>query len=208
MISSSYNAVALTNVDSFKNIAYANGQFMMIRRDVYDSIGGHYAVKARYCEDVAMARIVKTGHGRRIRVAWGADHIQVRMYDSLGAVIRGLSRIFADTRNRRPWPMLAGVAFLLLCGLSLFPALAWTAWRLAHPINGYGAWGWLAACIGHFGAMSFQLGLTYTWSRNRWWYGLLLPLSAPILIAIYFRALWLAARGTFIWRGTVFKLGG
>jgi len=208
MISSAYNAVALTNVDGFKSIAYANGQFMMTRRDVYEAIGGHAAVKGRYCEDVAMARIVKTERGGRLRVAWGAGHATVRMYDSLGAVVRGLSRIFADTRGRRPWPMLAGIGFLLCCAMSLYLAIGWTAHRFAHPTTAYGHWGWLIACIFHFGTMTVQLAITYAWSRNRWWYALLLPLAGAVLIVIYIRALVLAARGTFMWRGTRFRLGG
>ena len=39
--------------------AAANGQFLMIRRDAYEAIGGHEAVRARVLEDVALARLVK-----------------------------------------------------------------------------------------------------------------------------------------------------
>ena len=87
MLSSSINAVALTNVDSFKRIAYANGQCLLIRRDVYDSVGGHTRVGKIVAEDVALAYLVK-GTGQRVRVAWGADLCAIRMYDSLPAVYR------------------------------------------------------------------------------------------------------------------------
>ena len=43
----------------------ANGQFLLIRRDAYDAIGGHEAVRARVLEDVALARLVKSS-GRNI----------------------------------------------------------------------------------------------------------------------------------------------
>ena len=39
--------------------AAANGQFLMIRRDVYEAVGGHEAVRGRVLEDVALARLVK-----------------------------------------------------------------------------------------------------------------------------------------------------
>ena len=39
--------------------AAANGQFLMIRRDVYEAVGGHTAVAGEILEDVALARRVK-----------------------------------------------------------------------------------------------------------------------------------------------------
>ncbi len=39
--------------------AAANGQFLMIRRNVYESFGGHAAVAPKILEDVALAEIVK-----------------------------------------------------------------------------------------------------------------------------------------------------
>src|ERR1700683_2859852 len=46
--------------------AAANGQFLMIRRDVYESIGGHAAIRSRILEDVALAHLVKSS-GQNIR---------------------------------------------------------------------------------------------------------------------------------------------
>src|SRR2546429_5496995 len=37
--------------------AAANGQFLMMRRDVYDAIGGHSRVAGEVLEDVALAKI-------------------------------------------------------------------------------------------------------------------------------------------------------
>ena len=39
--------------------AAANGQFLLIRRDVYESVGGHASVAGEILEDVALARRVK-----------------------------------------------------------------------------------------------------------------------------------------------------
>ncbi len=205
MLSSSINAVALTNVDSFKRVAYANGQCLMIRREVYDAIGGHTQVGPLPCEDVPLAHLVKDS-GRRVRVAWGADLCAVRMYDSLGALYRGLARVLSVSRKRRTWPMNVGIAFLLLCGFSLYPALAYGIWRLRHPLMDLGAIGWLIACGFHWAAMTVQLGLTYAWSKNRWWYALLFPLGGAISLAIYVRALKQCITGRFEWRGVSYSL--
>jgi glycosyltransferase involved in cell wall biosynthesis len=204
MLSSSINAVALSNVDSFKNIAYANGQCLMIRREVYDAIGGHASVGPITAEDVAMATIVKQS-GRRIRLAWGADLCRVRMYDSLGAIYRGLSRVISVSRDGRTWPMLIGIAFLTLCGFSLYPAAALALYRMSHPAMKYGAAGWAIAVMLHWAAMTVQLALTYAWSKNRWWHALLFPLGGGISLAIFIRALKQCLTGKFEWRGVTYS---
>jgi len=205
MMASAINAVALTNVDSFKRVAYANGQYLMIRRDVYDAIGGHGAVGPIVCEDVALAYVVKNS-GRRVRVAWGSDLCAIRMYDSLSAIYRGLARIISVSRNRRVWPMLIGISFLLLCGFSLYVAGAYAVYRVLHPITQLGAIGWLIAVICHFLTMTVQLGLTYAWSKNAWWNALLFPLGGAISLAIFCRALRQCLTGRIEWRGVTYSL--
>ena len=206
MMSSSINAVALTNVDSFRNIAYANGQCLMIRRELYDAIGGHTQVGPVVCEDVALARLVK-GSGGRVRVAWGADLCAVRMYDSLGALYRGLARVIAAAGERKIWPTVVGIVFLLLCGASLYAAAIYGIYRLRHPLTHLGAVGWLVACAFHWLAMTVQLALTYAWCKNRWWYALLFPLAGAISLAIYCRALKQRLTGKIEWRGVSYTLG-
>jgi glycosyltransferase involved in cell wall biosynthesis len=205
MLSSSINAISLTNVDSFKKVAYANGQYLMFRRDVYDAIGGHAQVGPLPCEDVPLAYLVKNA-GERVRVAWGAELCAVRMYDSLGAVYRGLARVLSVSRNRKTWPMWAGIAFLLLCGFSLYPAIVYGLWRMAHPLTKFGAMGWLVACGVHFAAMTVQLGLMYAWSKNRWWNALLFPVGGGISLAIYCKALKQCFTGKIEWRGVNYSL--
>jgi chlorobactene glucosyltransferase len=205
MLSSAINAVALTNVDSFKKVAYANGQCLLIRREVYDAVGGHTKVGKIVAEDVALAYLVK-GTGRRVRVAWGADLCTIRMYDSLSAVYKGLSRIISVSRERRVWPMLAGIAFLTLCMFSMVPAAAMSAWRFAHPVSSIGGWGWLAAVVAHLVTMVIVLGLTYAWSKNRWWMALLWPIGGAIALAIFVRALRQAITGRIEWRGMTYEV--
>jgi chlorobactene glucosyltransferase len=205
MLSSAINAVALTNVDSFKKIAYANGQCLLIRRDVYDAIGGHTKIGHITAEDVALANLVKQS-GRRVRVAWGGDLLAIRMYDSLGSLYRGLSRVISVSREGKTWPMWAGILFLLLCVFTIYPAIAMTAWRFAHPTTVLGGWGWLAAVVLHAATMVIVLGLTYAWSRNRWWMALLWPLGTAISLAIYVRALRQCITGRFEWRGVSYSV--
>ncbi len=56
--------MGLSNSES-NNYFFGNGQFMLFRRDIYDRIGGHEAVKSQYNEDMALARIMKLSGLRR-----------------------------------------------------------------------------------------------------------------------------------------------
>jgi glycosyltransferase involved in cell wall biosynthesis len=68
--------------------AAANGQFLLIQRDAYHSIGGHASVAAEVLEDVALARRAKTA-GFRLWFGSGQGIVRVRMYRSFGAMWQG-----------------------------------------------------------------------------------------------------------------------
>jgi chlorobactene glucosyltransferase len=68
--------------------AAANGQYLLIRRAVYESAGGHEAVRDEILEDVALARRVKE-LGRRILFLPGARWAATRMYRSFGEMWDG-----------------------------------------------------------------------------------------------------------------------
>jgi glycosyltransferase involved in cell wall biosynthesis len=116
--------------------AAANGQFLMIRRDVYDSIGGHAGVAGEVLEDVAFARRIKAaGHG--IWFGSGQGIVRVRMYRSFNAMWQGWKKnlyrliggtpraVFREMETNIPWIpfllILAGVKvpFLLFAGILL-----------------------------------------------------------------------------------------
>src|SRR5579863_4801458 len=80
---------------SFKDVndpknraAAANGQFLMIRRDVYDAIGGHAAIAGEVLEDVALAKNAKSA-GYRIWFGPGKGVVKTRMYRSSAAMREG-----------------------------------------------------------------------------------------------------------------------
>jgi glycosyltransferase involved in cell wall biosynthesis len=80
----SYDAVN----DAKSAAAAANGQFLMMRRDAYDAIGGHESVAGEVLEDVALAKGAKA-EGYRIWFGPGAGVVRVRMYRSFGAMWEG-----------------------------------------------------------------------------------------------------------------------
>jgi cellulose synthase/poly-beta-1,6-N-acetylglucosamine synthase-like glycosyltransferase len=191
--------VALTNANNHST-AFANGQFILIRRDAYDSFGGHAAVKDKFCEDIEMARIVK-GKGLRPRITWGTELAAVRMYSSLPSIFRGWGRIFFAGSRGRPWRIIAGILFILVCAFSCYAALAWGIFRVLHPAE-LGNWPWLAASGFHLALMSILIGIMYAWSGNPRRTALLFPLGGVMLIGLFIQALKLCATGNVIWRGT------
>ena len=110
-------------------IAAANGQFLLIRRDVYDAIGGHSGVAGEVLEDIAIALLVKQA-GHRIWFASGEGLVRTRMYTSFGAMWEGWQKNLYRLMGGTPWAVvremestLPWIPFLLiLLGLK-FPFL-------------------------------------------------------------------------------------
>jgi hypothetical protein len=193
--------VALTNANELPNVAFANGQYLCIRRDVYDAIGGHATVRDRFCEDVEMARILKS-RGFRPRISWGADFAAVRMYSSLSSIFRGWGRNFFAGSLGRPWRILGAMFFLIFCSLSAYAAIAWGFYRNVHPVSFVRGYLWLTTGFAHLFIMTGAVAIMYSWSKNRRAYALLFPLGAVMLLGIFCRSLWMCATGRVEWRGT------
>jgi chlorobactene glucosyltransferase len=71
--------------------AAANGQFLMVLRDVYFATGGHAAVSAEILEDVALARRIKKA-GYSIYFAGATGLVRTRMYRSFSAMWQGWTK--------------------------------------------------------------------------------------------------------------------
>jgi glycosyltransferase involved in cell wall biosynthesis len=95
--------------DPSSPIAAANGQYILVRRDTYDAVGGHGAVATDILEDVALARAVKNS-GRRIRFRYAADAVRTRMYRNFAQLREGWTKNLALLFPRPGW--LAAQTFL------------------------------------------------------------------------------------------------
>jgi glycosyltransferase involved in cell wall biosynthesis len=200
--------IALTNKsDGPTKTAFANGQFLLISRSAYDAIGGHEAVRDRYCEDVEIARLLRQG-GLRPRVAWGNEFAAVRMYSSLDAIIRGWSRIYYAARVGSPWRPLAAMAFLVFCCFTAYVALAWGIWRTLHPLPGWWVMlgpAWIINAIQHLAMLTWLVGQMYAWSgnprRNAVWF----PLAGSMLFMIFAKSVTMCVTKKVEWRGTAYS---
>ena len=71
--------------------AAANGQFLMVLRDVYQKVGGHAAIASEVLEDVALARRVKQA-GYSIYFTAPIGIVRTRMYRSFSALWQGWTK--------------------------------------------------------------------------------------------------------------------
>jgi glycosyltransferase involved in cell wall biosynthesis len=74
--------------------AAANGQYILVRREAYDAIGGHASVATSLLEDVALARVMKRS-GRRIFFRYGGDAVRTRMYRTFAQLQEGWTKNLA-----------------------------------------------------------------------------------------------------------------
>jgi len=71
----------------------AIGQFILIRKGVYEGVGGHAAVRSLVAEDVELAKRVKKA-GYRLHFLYGIDLLHTHMYHCFSEIWRGWSRSF------------------------------------------------------------------------------------------------------------------
>ena len=191
----------LVLVNRKKGLAFSNGQYIMIRREAYETIGGHASVKHCLLEDVAMAREAKR-HGLDVEVILGQHLTRVRMYTGFEQIWRGWSRIFyAGFQGSAP-RLLLGI--LLIVWLGFFPwacliaglgMLAGGATQGAAPLT------IVAACT--LAIQHASLGSFFALAGCRVRYLVFYPVAAVVGIGVLTNALWTSLKGGSIrWRGT------
>lgn len=147
-----------------KREALANGQCLLMRRSVYQFVGGHKQVATSVIEDVAMARRLKQ-HRVRAHVVRAEQLANVRMYDSFTALRRGFEKnSFHFLRANPKTGVLVVLASIAMT--SWLPVLAWLAHEKLWPQ-----------------AAGFALIPTLAWAR--WYGGPVRGLAAPIAIYLF-----------------------
>jgi len=186
--------------------AIANGQFIMIRRTVYDAIGGHEKVKDQIVEDKAISEQVKW-NGHHLVVADGSQVIRTRMYTNLPSMWEGWTKnIYLGLRDHPSMLMLGAFG----ATLALIAALFLPIWPLLG-INWYLNGGkWLAVAV-TIEALIIWASVIYARARVARgmrisaWYALTTPLGAGIFAAMMLTSAWKVISGQGVtWRGRTY----
>lgn len=177
----------------------ANGQFILVRREAYDAVGGHQAVKGEVVEDLALAQAFLR-HGRRLRLMFGESLLATRMYRSLGEMIEGWSKnLYLGSRQSAgdrpifvaiaPALLVAGFAFWLVPPVLLACGIMVPAMTLAVAIS-----------LLFWALVSFGMQIPA-------WHALAYPLGATTALLIALRSIG-RGRRRVEWRGRTYRVAG
>jgi hypothetical protein len=173
--------------------AAANGQYLLIRRNAYEKIGGHAAVHGEVLEDVALARLAKSA-GFRLRFGPGDQICRVRMYSSFQGMWEGWSK-------------------------NLLPLVTWSGQRVTRELLSVMPWiPLLCLLLTPFHLVFGALGILLLAGRHASYSALLrknrFPLSSVLYylagVGLYCAALlasdWGYARGKIAWKGREYSV--
>jgi len=190
--------------DPRRKLAFANGQYILIRRDAYDLAGGHEAVRDKFVEDIYLARAVK-GAGLSSRTAIALGIGSTRMYTSLPQLVRGWSRILYDALGRSPWRLLVQVLDPLFFSQTAHVALVVALALMAAGMPGrFPVWLLGLSVLHHvlaYTCLRRLYVLSVPRTRHVAWY----PLAGVVLDVILYRAIRMCFTGKVTWRGTAYK---
>ena len=186
-----------------KRWPFANGQFLLFRREKYDALGGHAAVKDDLLEDLAFAREVHA-RGWEIGVVDATRRMEVAMYDSVPAMRSGWTRIYIESCCRVPWRLQRSAIELLLLSVVLpLASLAATIVGALGALRGDGG----AVTLTMMGVMGLALGFSaVALIHQRQRAPLLTVLIHPIAAAIV--AMWLFDGARMLQRRVPVRWGG
>jgi chlorobactene glucosyltransferase len=176
--------------------SFAIGQFVMIRREAYATVGGYEAISRHINDDIAMARLVRRAGFRSIFLD-ARRQVRCRMYKGFHESFDGLTRAIGDFLNRRIVSLVsATIAIVLLFLLPYFLVIP-------SLLIGHSGTALLVASV-----LLFQL----TWcivlyDRGlRWYVPFLYPATFFLGIVMFWRGYGRLTRGTGLnWKGRVVR---
>ncbi len=185
-------------------LAFANGQYIVIKRSAYEAAGGHEAVRDRFVEDIYMAKRVKA-LGLPIRVAIGTEISSTRMYTSLPQLVRGWSRILYDALGRSPWPIVGKTLEPLIFSQTGDLALIAAPIMLAMGVTGpFPIWLLILGLIHQVLKVSVLYRMYRMSCPSTAWYAGWYSLAGLISDWIFLKAIGMCLTGRVTWRGTVY----
>jgi chlorobactene glucosyltransferase len=187
-------------------VAYANGQFLLVRRAAYEKAGGHAAQRGAIVEDSALARAVKIA-GYAVQLADGRALLHIRMYRDLAQLWEGWAKNSFESMGRRVDKVLALVTAVSIVTL-VPPIITFVALGRAMAPGGLDA---AAALVSGVAGLQTACILFLAWRCNReadvpGRYTLAVPLGAAMFNALicYSAYRFVSGRGVS-WKGRVYS---
>ena len=177
-------------------VAAANGQYILVRRALYEALGGHKAVSTKILEDVELARIFKVS-GHKILFRHGAGRVRTRMYRSFHSMCEGWTKNLAILFPR---PLSLAVARSLeFVGIGFLAAAALILGLLGNFRDGF-----LPAILAFIFYLAFLQRIRqahFPWKAN-----LLSFLGLPVFVLLLERSyLHIYRHGAVTWKGRIYR---
>ena len=185
--------------------ALANGQCLLFRRDAYDRLGGHEAIKGSVLDDVDFAKRAKALKVR-YRLYFGPAVFSCRMYTGLGEIWNGW------TKNLFPalsYSLIATfVVTLLLFASSLLPfallAKNLVLLGMSLPVDPLYLGLEVSACA----AILTTDALGHATHGYRWGLFWTFPLGMLVILVVFWNSAWRIKSGRgAVWKGRIVEAG-
>lgn len=175
----------------------ASGQFMLVHRPAYETVGGHAAVHNAICEDLELALQIKKAGGN-VLLLDGKFLLAARMYTGWRSLWTGLSKNLVEMLGGYAATLITAVIVLLLSATSI----------LLPAIDGIGCThGAAADCVALVPALAgtaAAAGLHIAgalYFRIPFWYGLMFPFGYAVGACLAVESLRRHWRGKIVWKG-------
>jgi chlorobactene glucosyltransferase len=187
--------------------AIANGQFILIKRSVYDAIGGHESVRDSIVEDKDISIQVKS-NGYRLVIADGMKLARTRMYTSLPEIWEGWTKnIYLGLRDQ------TGLLWLGVFGvfLAVIASLFLPIWPILGFIWYFNDGDWMAMAVIiesllFWGYLIFIRARVAVNMEISPWYAFTTPLGAGVFGAMMATSAWrVISRKGVVWKGRVYE---
>ncbi len=187
--------------------AISNGQFIFIKRSVYNAIGGHESVKDQIVEDKAISEQVKW-NGYRLIVADGMQVIRTRMYTSLPTMWEGWTKnIYLGLRDK-PSMLLLGAFGALIALLAAIFLPVWPVLGIFWLFKGGGIFSWavILESLIVWGYVIYIRAKVARVMKIPAWYAWTTPLGAGVFASMMLTSTWKVISGKGVkWKGRLYK---
>jgi chlorobactene glucosyltransferase len=196
-----FGGTEIVNRSTKASAKIANGQYLMVRRAIYDEFGGHGLVRGYVAEDLMLAqRYFELG--KKTVLVEGLDQLSTRMYTSLRELMGGWRKnLFAGGRHSMPFgdraawlaPLLLPLPFLMQLAPPVLLVVA-----ILFRIPALELWGAITTGVTLLTWLAY-----YRIARVPVLYALLFPLGAAVTLYITLSAV---LRGSRVeWKGREYQ---
>ena len=160
--------------------AYVFGTFILVKREVYASTGGHEKVKNEIVEDAAIARMTKMS-GFNLRIERGSEFVTTQWESDARSVYYGLERVISTSVRGYGLVSILNAVFIFF--IAFYPILFVVIYTAFHPISDILFVGCVASIINIVSFLVLAEFETYNMSREFALSAFLYPLGSFLFIS-------------------------